>query len=353
MTTNEGFTPEISQEPPISTTEAPNPQSLPTTEAPNPQALPTTEALNPQEDAQVSLSTPQHAQGAQESAIPTLPDHLKAEFEDVIRKHTELTEFLHGFVAPHREMLHAMEQEKKRYNAWFLANSHTMDAFQDFDSYASSRYTRHIETRDAPNMGRGFFTTAPIKKGDLLLAEKALVSSPMQDEPLAASLLEMFASSWNLTKELLNTAPSWQAIAAQMYNAHAEKSSHLQERLKQIQEASPETFPNVSLEALARWIGIIQSNAFIFRFNQRKCLGLYPLASIINHSCEPNAFFSFDGKTIFIHAKTEIPEDTQVFHSYLGDSSLLIEERQQKLQRGFNFACRCVKCTSEMDSVAA
>lgn len=36
--------------------------------------------------------------------------------------------------------------------------------------------------------------------------------------------------------------------------------------------------------------------------------GVYLAASILDHSCEPNAVATFEGKTLLIHAISEIPK---------------------------------------------
>jgi hypothetical protein len=352
MTTHEAYTPDSSKEPPNPTTETLSPQATPTAEAPSPQATPTAEAPNPQGDTTPPLAA-QQPQASQELEPPPFPEHLHAEFEEFSRKTDALLKYFDDMLAPHRELLEAMAKEKKQYEAWKKANPHPVLSFQDLERYASSLYMSKVEMRETSDMGRGVFTVAPLKKGDLFLAEEAFVAPPTADDPFIISLLGIFANPWALTKELLKMEPERQAIAAQLHNAHTDKSAHLLEQLAQIQEASPETFPEGSLETLAHWIGIMQSNGFCFQIHQRKRVGLYPLAAILNHSCEPNVTFSYEGTTIIFHAKTDLPEDTQLFHSYLGGSTLPVAQRRQMLQERFNFICCCPKCTTEAASASA
>ncbi|EKX51700.1 hypothetical protein GUITHDRAFT_55948, partial [Guillardia theta CCMP2712] len=71
--------------------------------------------------------------------------------------------------------------------------------------------------------------------------------------------------------------------------------------------------------------------------------GLYPLASFINHSCEPNAIISFDGNKLVVRALENIPRGTEITIAYVELYAPLDVRRDALLSRK-GFLCRCSRC---------
>ncbi|KAJ8985596.1 hypothetical protein NQ317_015087 [Molorchus minor] len=73
--------------------------------------------------------------------------------------------------------------------------------------------------------------------------------------------------------------------------------------------------------------------------------GMYLAASIVDHSCKPNAVVTFQGTTLYMRALEEIPalDWTKIFISYI-DVMALKEERQKELEKNYYFLCQCPKC---------
>ncbi|KAL5496874.1 hypothetical protein EMCRGX_G013245 [Ephydatia muelleri] len=74
--------------------------------------------------------------------------------------------------------------------------------------------------------------------------------------------------------------------------------------------------------------------------------GIYKSCTMMNHSCEPNCAWSFDGKAMVIHAVTDISADEQLFISYIA----LVEScshRRACLLDHYAFECTCVRCRRE------
>ncbi|KEG13978.1 hypothetical protein DQ04_00681020 [Trypanosoma grayi] len=101
---------------------------------------------------------------------------------------------------------------------------------------------------------------------------------------------------------------------------------------------------------------IAQPPAEGFRIQQgggtRRGRGLYPLASLINHSCSPNTLRLFSdegmvasacgGNDLYIVALRDIEPGEEITVTYL--SSLLLPRSVKRLQNGF--WCRCIFCQS-------
>lgn len=87
-------------------------------------------------------------------------------------------------------------------------------------------------------------------------------------------------------------------------------------------------------------------------------VGMYGLASCINHSCSPNAVTSFDlspASLPAISARTISPirGGGEVTTSYI-DITPPSSERRASLRRDYNFTCTCVSCSSpELPALAS
>ncbi|CAG9858178.1 unnamed protein product [Phyllotreta striolata] len=94
--------------------------------------------------------------------------------------------------------------------------------------------------------------------------------------------------------------------------------------------------------------GAFDANAFEVLTNEDEARstirGLYPLGSLANHRCFPNAFHVFDGNYRMItRASVEIPESAEIFHSY---TRLLwgTVTRIHHLRNSKRFLCKCERC---------
>jgi hypothetical protein len=68
---------------------------------------------------------------------------------------------------------------------------------------------------------------------------------------------------------------------------------------------------------------------------------LDPFASLINHSCIPNADWSFEGNTFQLRANQTIKSNDEIFITYTGLVSL---EGHKQLQEFWGFNCCCRQC---------
>eukprot|EP00873_Tetraselmis_striata_P003751 jgi/Tetstr1/424015/TSEL_014626.t1 len=74
----------------------------------------------------------------------------------------------------------------------------------------------------------------------------------------------------------------------------------------------------------------------------------YRLASLFNHSCEPNVDVNFPQQDaeIVLTAARDIAEGEQLFVSYI-DSTQAYEQRQKYLKWAYGFRCQCALCADE------
>ncbi|KAJ0024550.1 hypothetical protein Pint_08233 [Pistacia integerrima] len=71
--------------------------------------------------------------------------------------------------------------------------------------------------------------------------------------------------------------------------------------------------------------------------------GLYPVISIINHSCLPNAVLVFEGRLGVVRAVQHIPKGAEVLISYIETAGSTMT-RQKALKEQYLFTCTCPRC---------
>ncbi|XP_043237510.1 histone-lysine N-methyltransferase SMYD3-like isoform X1 [Amphibalanus amphitrite] len=113
----------------------------------------------------------------------------------------------------------------------------------------------------------------------------------------------------------------------------------------------PDNFPNDS--ELAGMYGRVCVNGFNILDGEMLpvATGIYLSASIIDHSCQPNAAATFNGRTLSIRATEPIPDFTweKVRISYI-DTMADTETRRRELRNGYFFDCDCVRCSAAAGS---
>lgn len=94
----------------------------------------------------------------------------------------------------------------------------------------------------------------------------------------------------------------------------------------------------------------ISINGFAIKESWSVRLGsaVYMEASIYNHSCEPNASFTFLGSRINLHALKTIRDKEDILINYC-DVGYPKIERQAILKQLYFFDCKCTRCESDYD----
>ncbi|KAB7498212.1 SET and MYND domain-containing protein 4 [Armadillidium nasatum] len=96
----------------------------------------------------------------------------------------------------------------------------------------------------------------------------------------------------------------------------------------------------------------LEANSTSVSLNQTKqnriATAIYPLASLMNHSCLPSIINSFNGSTLIIHSIEDINKEDQIFNCY-GPHACRQQrkERQAALQQQYFFQCCCKACTDD------
>lgn len=73
-------------------------------------------------------------------------------------------------------------------------------------------------------------------------------------------------------------------------------------------------------------------------------VALDPKIALLNHSCEPNAYVTFQGGTAVIRAYRPIPAGDPILISYIS-VRMRHADRHRELWRRYLFDCQCARCT--------
>ncbi|XP_038718397.1 histone-lysine N-methyltransferase ASHR1 isoform X2 [Tripterygium wilfordii] len=110
--------------------------------------------------------------------------------------------------------------------------------------------------------------------------------------------------------------------------------------------------PEINIKEIAEIFSKFACNAHTICDSELRPLGtgLYPVISIINHSCLPNSVLVFEGKSAVVRAVQHIPKGTEVFISYIETAGSTMT-RQTSLKEQYLFTCRCPRCSKTYDDV--
>lgn len=82
----------------------------------------------------------------------------------------------------------------------------------------------------------------------------------------------------------------------------------------------------------------------------RIALAVYPIASLMNHSCQPNVALCFDGSKLTARAIVPIKAGGPILHCYGPQKGALVTPlRRQQLQEQYHFVCQCQACQAGFD----
>jgi len=194
-----------------------------------------------------------------------------------------------------------------------------------------------VAIRDIKGKGKGLVATRFLKEGEVVLQELPLLvghltsSTAWTGGPQATSLLVK-----KLVQTFNNLVPEQQALVLSL---HAPEHSE-----------SRVNHPELG-EKEKRLLRIFASNNI--EIDQERC-GLYEVASRINHSCSPNAYWEARSKDTKLTVRTcqavALGEEAVVDY-YIFDNFPTREERLTKINKERLFACRCSLCSLPEDEV--
>ncbi|XP_043704587.1 histone-lysine N-methyltransferase ASHR1 isoform X1 [Telopea speciosissima] len=104
-------------------------------------------------------------------------------------------------------------------------------------------------------------------------------------------------------------------------------------------------WPDINIKEIAENFSKLACNAHTICDSELRPLGtgLYPVVSIINHSCLPNSVLVFEGNEAVVRAMEPIPKGTEVLISYI-ETAGSTATRLKALKEQYLFTCTCSRC---------
>ncbi|XP_041015984.1 histone-lysine N-methyltransferase ASHR1 isoform X2 [Juglans microcarpa x Juglans regia] len=110
-------------------------------------------------------------------------------------------------------------------------------------------------------------------------------------------------------------------------------------------------WPEINMKQIAENFSKFACNAHTICDGELRPLGtgLYPVISIINHSCLPNSVLVFEGRLAVVRAVQHIPQGAEVLISYIETAGSTMT-RQKALTEQYLFTCTCPRCIKAGES---
>ncbi|KAI5477363.1 glycoside hydrolase family 3 protein [Pseudohyphozyma bogoriensis] len=202
------------------------------------------------------------------------------------------------------------------------------------------------ETFASPVHGTGLRTLSAVKAGTLLLVDGSLLNLPrglipthMLKDVLRLSLEEQSPEERRKFFGLGNSLSARAIDAVKLEMGAEDVEQHAADGEKKEGEEEDDGTPT-PMDSLS---GTFITNGIDSSPNH---LGIFAVASRMNHSCVPNVSTTYNvtSRAISIYALSPLPAGTELFTSYI---SLLapLSYRQNTLYKTYNFHCRCVVCS--------
>ena len=184
-----------------------------------------------------------------------------------------------------------------------------------------------------------------IKKGELVISEKALVCKKTNSERNESTSINL-----EMTNELMEKIKKYKEdnkIFFILYN-NKNKEMNLEERKNSYFKGIEKTMD------FTEYKNIIDYNKYscsrnIF-YDNNKGVGLWGYTSLMNHSCNPNINNFTIGDFMFCFASKDILPGTELTSLYFSNS-YHYSLRQEKSKKNWNFICDCEFCFYEKNII--
>ncbi|KAF9000535.1 SET domain-containing protein [Hymenopellis radicata] len=176
------------------------------------------------------------------------------------------------------------------------------------------------ELRDSPGRGKGAFATKVLRRGDMILAEKPLVTLLSYNDDHSDENWQGSMSDSEVWRSIQTITPKNLVPYLSLDNSHSERGPLM---------------------------GIWFTNAFAAG-------GVCEVACRFNHSCLPNARYSWHEKSgrLRIMVLAEIKPGEEIFVSYLmGRHGYGSTRAERQARLSLRFRCACSLCNADEDTV--
>nr|GMC91434.1 TPR domain containing protein, putative [Ipomoea batatas] len=219
-----------------------------------------------------------------------------------------------------------------------------------------AEYVGAVEIRKSEISGRGLFATKNVESGTLLLVTRAIAIErgimPQSGNHEDAQLV-IWKNFVDKVIELTSRCNRTWELISKLSVGENEDSYDVPELDLFRPEADDSRFSGKSLD-MKRILGILDVNSLVEEAVSAKVLGknshyhgigLWLLASFINHSCDPNVRRLHIGDYILVHASRDIKAGEELTFAYFDVLSPF--SSREGWAKNWGFSCKCRRCEVE------
>ncbi|KAL4808512.1 hypothetical protein BDV18DRAFT_158598 [Aspergillus unguis] len=221
-------------------------------------------------------------------------------------------------------------------------------------------YIGPVAVRCTESRGRGLFTTAPVKAGDLLLCEKAFAyafrSQSSKEFPVLVHT-ESNSMTQGTQVDLLRVIaqklyknPSLASVFNDLYRGSYEPSNVSNVDGKPVVDTyliehimSLNCF-GCPVSCRQHYIKYLTGNENPEVDKVFESTGIWAFASHANHSCHANAFRSCVGDMMIIRAAQDMPAGTEITFWYHYPTNDNFQKMREGINEQWGFKCSCILC---------
>lgn len=222
-----------------------------------------------------------------------------------------------------------------------------------------AEYIGAVQIRKSGIRGRGLFATNNIEAGTLVLITKAVATErgilPGLDLDENAQLV-----MWkNFTEKVLDSASKCSrtcGLISTLSSGEDEDELEVPEINLFKPQSEQNGYPNEKKLDATRILSILDVNSIVEDSISSKVLGkncdyygvgLWVLASFINHSCIPNARRLHVGDYVIVHASRDVKAGEELTFAYFDVLNPL--EKRSEMSHTWGFRCSCRRCKFEVE----
>ncbi|XP_050203691.1 methyltransferase FGSG_00040 [Mercurialis annua] len=213
-----------------------------------------------------------------------------------------------------------------------------------------------VEIRKSELSGRGLFATKNIDAGTLLLVNKAVAIErgilSSEDSSENAQLV-MWKNFVDEVVKCTKRSKRIRFLVSTLSNGEEEDDTRVPEMSLFRPEGDEIEEANEELD-MVKMMSILDVNALVEDSVSAKVLGknsdfygvgLWVVASFINHSCNPNARRLHVGDYILVHASRDVKAGEEITFPYFDVLSPLY--KRMEMSKAWGFQCHCKRCKFE------
>ena len=212
--------------------------------------------------------------------------------------------------------------------------------------------------REVPGMGRGVFASRQINPGGVILEERPLITLDLNDDLELVDGLPVGTMVAKLKSQIQRMD---EITSAEILDLH-DPSENIRALESEDIDVENERSPNMCLWKYLNGDDVASKMLRIFTCNSVNICdvkeihsrtgesGLYNHISLVNHSCRPNAQYTWVRDDITkkqVRAMRTIESGEEILTYYIGNNFGSREERREHLLHNSGLLCSCSECSLE------